>query len=324
MTLPWPAPLVLDRAALDRAITLPAVVEAVHDAYAVLARGESAQPLPMGFDLPGGEVHIKAAQLTPARPVVVKVASGFPGNSAHDRPTGDGALIVLDPTTGAVSAVLLDGGHLTDVRTAAATTVAARALSGGQVRRRLGLLGTGVQADLTLRTLAAVGLLPGEVALWGRTAAAAEQLVSRHESLTDRMYAVGSPREAVIGADLVITTTPSRSAVVEGDWLADDAVVIAIGADSVGKRECDAQVLERAGRIVVDSRAQSTSVGELQHADVDALGGQVVELPQLLAAGTAPAHGIQLCDLTGLGAADAAVAELALRAVAGEIPRRGD
>ncbi len=69
-------------------------------------------------------------------------------------------MLILDQDTGRLRAVLLDHGWLTDVRTAATTTVAVRHLTASRLPRRLAVLGTGVQADLTLSTLAAVELLP--------------------------------------------------------------------------------------------------------------------------------------------------------------------
>lgn len=67
---------------------------------------------------------------------------------------------------------------------------------------------------------------------------------------------------------------------------------------------------------VVDSAAQCTSAGELQHVEVSTLHAPVIELPLLLADGEPGPHsGITGCDLTGLGAADAAVATLAVRAL---------
>jgi len=157
-------PPVLDLTTITRAVTLPDAVTAVEDAFRALAQRTVLQPPPTGLDLPGGEVHVKSAQLGPHQPVVVKIASGFGGNPQRGLPAGDGVIVVLDPDTGQLRAVLLDHGWLTDVRTAAATAVAARHLAGPLPQERLAVLGTGVQADLTLRTLGAVGLLPGEVA----------------------------------------------------------------------------------------------------------------------------------------------------------------
>lgn len=158
------APAVLDVATLASVVTLHAAVDAVERAFRAIAHGRVVQPSPMGFDLANGEIHVKAAQLTPNEPVVVKVASGFTGNLTHGLPAGDGRCVVLDPTTGQLCAVLLDRGWLTDVRTAAVTALAVRCLASHPLRK-LALLGTGMQADLSLQVLSAVCHLPPDGAV---------------------------------------------------------------------------------------------------------------------------------------------------------------
>lgn len=306
------APVVLDLETIQAGVALPAAVQAVEGAFRTLAQGEVTQPPAMGLELPAGEIHVKAAHLGLGHLLVVKIATGFPGNVGQGLPSGDGLMVALDPGTGQVAAVLLDRGWLTDVRTAAATAVAVRHLSSAPAQR-LALMGTGVQAGLTLRVLHAVGLLPPEVAVWGRTPGNAERLVGLQGLADLGLRVVGAARDAVDGADLVITATGARVPVLRGDWLGENALVITVGADSPGKRECDEVVLGRAARIVVDDVGQAGRLGELQHAAEGTMTGRVVELGALLV-GRHAGHsaGITLCDLTGLGVQDAAVAALAL------------
>lgn len=310
--MPATEPQVIDLPALMAAVTLPEAVEAVEQAFRALARhlprNQVRQPSPIGLDLPAGQIHVKSAQLGPDQPVVVKVATGFPGNPAHGLPAGDGAMMVFDPNTGRLTTVLLDRGWLTDVRTAATATIAVRCLS--RPPRRLALLGTGIQADLTLRTLDSVGLLPPDVVVWGRNPVAAQRIADHHVGRTAIQVVTGA-QQAVDGADVVITVTAARQSVLAGAWLAADALVVAVGADSLGKRECDADVLTRSSRIVSDSRDQAIRLGELQHA-VDLDSSPIVELADLVVLPSA-VSGIQLCDLTGVGATDAAVAALAVQ-----------
>lgn len=307
--MPATEPHIISLPALIAAVTLPEAVIAVEQAFRLLARHQVRQPSPIGLDLPAGQIHIKSAQLSPEQPVVVKVATGFPRNPAQGLPAGDGAMMVLDPNTGQLKAVLLDRGWLTDLRTAATTAIAVRTLS--HPSRRLGLLGTGVQADLTLHTLDSVGLLPPDIVIWGRDPVAAQRLADRHADRSAALVAAESVQMAVDGADLVITVTAAREPILAGAWLTANALIIAVGADSPGKRECDADVLTRASRIVTDSRDQAIRLGELQHA-VDPASYPIVELAHLVAQPDV-VSGIQLCDLTGVGAADAAVGALAVQ-----------
>jgi len=304
--------------ALIEAVTLPAAVTAVEEAFRALARRTVVQPPPLGLDLPGGQVHVKSAQLGPHEPVVVKVATGFPRNPERGLPAGDGAMVVLDAQTGQLRAVLLDRGWLTDVRTAAATAVAVRHLTGPPPRRRVAMLGTGVQADLTLRTLAAADLLAPDVVVWGRSPGAAHRLAELHQELAHSVTAAATAADAVAGADVVITVTAARAPILSGAWLAPDALVVAVGADSPGKRECDSDVLTRTTLIVADAKEQALRLGELQHAPAGVLGARIVELAHVVEPSGGSSEtlvGIRLCDLTGVSAADAAIATVALTAI---------
>jgi ornithine cyclodeaminase len=118
---------------------------------------------------------------------VIKVATGFASNTAVGLSTGDGATIVLDPRTGHLQTVLMDRGWLTDVRTAAAVAVACRHLT-RTAPARLAIRGTGVQAELTVRTLDAIGALPPQVAIWGRS----------YDKATRLAHALGSTTREIV------------------------------------------------------------------------------------------------------------------------------
>lgn len=124
-------------------VTLDDAVAVVESAFRAQEHGRIVQPTPMGLDLTGGQVHVKAAQPGSRRPVVIKVATGFPDNTADGLAPGDGVMVVLNPRTGHLQAVLMDRGWLTDVRTAAAVAVAVRHLT-RTTPARLPILGTGV------------------------------------------------------------------------------------------------------------------------------------------------------------------------------------
>ena len=95
---------------------------------------------------PAGEVHIKYGYVRGGSHYVVKVASGFPMNRLHDLPSGNGMMILFELSSGSITAILLDQGHLTDIRTAGAGALASLTL--GVPGARVGIIGTGVQARL--------------------------------------------------------------------------------------------------------------------------------------------------------------------------------
>jgi ornithine cyclodeaminase len=110
-----------------------------------------------------------------------------------------------------------------------------------------------------------------------------------------------------------VTVTPARSPILELDWLSTGATVVAVGSDGPEKQELNPSVLGAAGKVVVDSRSQCLRLGETHHAvSAGALKAEGIhgELGDVLAGLRPGREGEELivCDLTGVGAQDAAMA----------------
>src|SRR6478735_5101206 len=144
------------------------LVGLMEDAFAAFSRGEAVVPAPGELLLtdPPGEVHIKYGYLTGGATYVIKVASGFWNNPARGLSSSDGLLLVFRKDTGELAAVLNDRGRLTDLRTAAAGAVAAKHLALEDVEA-IGVIGTGIQAELQVLALQAVRPCK-TVVVWGR------------------------------------------------------------------------------------------------------------------------------------------------------------
>jgi ornithine cyclodeaminase len=284
-------------------------LEAIRHALIASAAGEAATPTPMSFDFrsPRGEAHIKGAHIESEASWTVKVATGFYENTRRGLPTASGMSLVSSAETGLLQTIILDGGHLTDVRTGAAGSVAADALAPQQVER-IGVIGCGIQARMQLE-YALLSRSPSTVAVYGRNRVAVEEF---REEVRNRFgveaVVAGNPREAVASSQLVFTVTPSETPLVEADWLKPPLAIIAVGSDMPGKNELQPAVLERADVVVADDPAQASRVGELQHSAEAA--ARAEPLGALLERGGSPGAGIAVADLTGLGAEDAAIAAL--------------
>ena len=295
--------------------TEPLALEAVERAFAALASGRARQPPPLSLELPEvrGEVHAKGAALEGAPVFALKVATGFYDNPERGLPTGSGLVLVFDAATGFPLALLADDGYLTELRTGAAGALAVRLLAPERVERAA-VIGTGVQARFQLRAIARVRDL-GEVRAWSPDAAHVRAYCQEMEEESGlSVRPAGSAERAVEGADLVVTVTPARSPVLRAGWLRPDATVVAVGSDGPEKQELEAEVLAGAGKVVTDLREQCARLGELHHAveaglltpdEVHADLGEVV-------LGERPGREgdeLVVCDLTGVGAQDAALAE---------------
>ena len=133
-----------------------------------------------------------------------------------------------------------------------------------------------------------------------------------------RFVAVPSVREAVEGADIVVTVTPSREPLVRAEWLSPGAHVTAVGSDGPDKRELHPDVLKRADRIVADSRSQCLRLGEIHHAVAEGaipesrISCELGEITAGRRPGRVSDLEVTVCDLTGVGVQDVAAASVVL------------
>ena len=309
------------------ALDMTSCIEAVERALTAYSAGRAELPAVIQLDVPehGGEIHIKAGHLHGEPAYAVKIVSGFPANPERGLPANDGIVLVFDAATGAPAALILDRGLITDIRTGAAGGVAARHLA-PERPRAVAMIGTGGQARHQIDALAHVRSFR-EVRVWGRhpgRAAAAVGDIAALPSLPTEcaVTAMPSVRDAVDGADVVITATASREPLLYADWLAPGAHVTALGSDQADKQELDPGVLGGADLVVVDSLTQCLRIGELHHAvDGGAVDPAAVVELGAIAAGTAAGRTredqLTICDLTGVGVQDVAAAGLVLAAAAG-------
>lgn len=314
---------VFDEWSLREAVDDAAALEAMERAFSALAAGEVLTPPPLGLDLDEvhGEVHVKGAYIRGAPCFAFKVATGFYGNVQLGVPTGSGMVLIFDSETGFPLGVLADNGFLTDLRTAAAGALAARHLA-PEGPLRVGVVGAGIQARFQLRLLAGVRDVE-TVRVWSRTTQHAEHCAGTvAETLDAPVETVSTVEDAVAEADLVLTVTPSRTPLLQAGWLADGVTVLAVGSDGPEKRELAPEILASADKVVTDLTEQCLRLGELHHA-VEAglmVAGEVhAELGEIVLGERPGREGDEtiVCDLTGVGVQDAAIAEAAYREMVG-------
>ncbi|MEM1431037.1 MAG: cyclodeaminase [Pseudomonadota bacterium] len=315
---------ILTEADLRQAVPLDlAAIDVVEQAFGALATGDVVMPPVLSMDLPQvhGEVDVKAAYLPGFDGFAIKVSPGFFNNPALGLPSLNGLMILFSATTGLVEALLLDNGYLTDVRTAAAGAVAARHLAPAEVETAV-VFGTGVQARLQVQ--AAHLVRPFSRALvWGRNPEKARACAADLSDALGISVAVAlDPARAVAEAQLVVTTTPSRAPIMREAWAHPGQHITAMGSDQAGKCEIAPELLARADLYVADRISQCVAMGELRAAVEAGLmrPEAQVELGTIVA-GAAPgrvhADQITLCDLTGTGAQDTAIATHALSRAVG-------
>jgi ectoine utilization protein EutC len=295
-------------------------LQAVADGFSRLSLGQASLPPILRIDIPEapGEVDVKTAYIHGLERFAVKVASGFFENPRLGLPSGSGLMLVISARTGFLEAVLLDNGYLTDVRTALAGALAARYLA-PQTVEIAGIIGAGAQARYQARALKLVRDFH-QLLVWARRPQAASDYAAEMSVELGIAVAPAPDAESLVRrSQVVVTTTPARQPVLQAAWLHPGLHITAMGADTEHKQELDPAIFKQAGLIACDERSQCFRLGELHHALQAGILEQdapVVELGEL-ASGQKPGRrdeqAITVCDLTGVGVQDTAIALLALQ-----------
>jgi len=289
------------------------LTNAMQEAFIQYSNGNAIVP-PVGellFDEPKGDVHIKYGYIKNDDYYVLKIASGFYQNPQQGIASSQGLMLLFDQKTGVPKAVLLDQGHLTDIRTAAAGALAAKYFAPKKVTA-IGIIGTGIQARLQLLHLQRHTPCK-TIWVWGRNAENLAKFVAQLPG-EFQVNIASSPRQVASHANLIVTTTPSETALLQTDDIQPGTHITAIGADTAHKQELAAGILKKAAIVVVDSVSQSRSRGEV----FQAVSAGEITLSAVIELGTAIQdpklqrlndQQITLVDLTGVAVQDMMIAK---------------
>ncbi|WP_373533462.1 hypothetical protein [Vampirovibrio sp.] len=259
------------------------------------------------FDQPPGDCHIKYGYIKGETTFSIKVSTGFYENYLTGLPNGNGLTLVFSQNTGALEAILLDEGHLTDLRTAIAGAISAKYLAPKKLTC-IGVVGTGAQARLQLEWLSYVtgcqkamisGRNPERVSRFCQEVAIPLEAVSAQ-----------STSELAQSCELIVCCTASKNPVLFAKDIRPGTHIIAVGADGNGKQELEPEIINRADICTVDSLSQCLLYGDSSYsnrnkADFIEL-GEIIKSPSL---GRTSDSQITLSDLTGVAVQDIQVAQ---------------
>ncbi len=245
-----------------------------------------------------------------------KLVTVFGGNTARGLDTHLASIVLLDPETGALVA-LLDGRYITEARTAAVSAVSSQLLAADGAAS-LAIIGSGVQARSHVEALSLVHRLRS-ITVWSPNAERRRRFAD--EASADApcpVKAVDHAGEAVVGADVIVLVTSSPTPVIESGWVKPGAHVISVGACFPAQREMDPALTARA-RLFVDSRAAAL----VESGDVvmgiregrfgpDHIAGEIGELANGAPGRRSPAD-VTIFKSLGLAVEDVMAADLAYR-----------
>lgn len=244
----------LNESQVKSVLPMSDLIQVMEEAVARFSDGQALQPVRTVLTVGPTRAYfgVMPAYMPNPERLGMKLVTVFNSNEQRGLPSHLATIVLLDPETGALAAVM-DGRYLTEARTAAVSAVSARHLARPDAGR-LAIVGTGVQARSHLEAIAAVRPLE-DARVWSPRPASRDRFVhDMADRLPGRLRAVDRAEDAVRDADLVVLATSSPTPVVESAWVAGGAHVMAIGACRPDQREMDPVLVARA-RVFVDSRA---------------------------------------------------------------------
>jgi alanine dehydrogenase len=323
--------LILTDGEVKGLLSLSEVVGAVESAFKEKGLGRVQMPakIYLYYKKYSGDLRAMPAFLEDLGISAVKIVNVHPNNpTKNGLPTVMAVITLIDPSTGAPIAIM-GGTTITDMRTGAAGGIAAKYLA-RKDSKVVGLVGAGAQARTQLMALLQVYRKLEEVRVWSRTEDTKKKFVTETQQAYKNFIQVipaASVRKAVEGADIVVTTTPSRKPLVTNDMVSAGMHINCIGADAVGKEELDPNILKRA-KIVVDDWAQASHSGEtnvpLSRGIItkDDVWAEIGEIVAGLKPGRQREDEITVFTSTGLAVQDAVTAKIAYsKAIAAKVGR---
>jgi ornithine cyclodeaminase len=295
------------------------LIQAMETALARFSAGDVVQPVRTVLSIGPHDAFfgVMPAYVSEPPQLGAKLVTVFGQNLAKGLPSHLATILLFDPTTGALMAVM-DGRYITEARTAAVSAVSAKALARPDATR-LAILGTGVQARSHLEALVEVRALE-DVRVWSPQGRSRNRFVADMAGkVAVPVRACASAEDAVRDADIVVLVTSSPAPVVDDAWVAAGAHVISVGACRPDQREMAPDLVTR-GRLVVDSRAAAlVEAGDVVQGiregrfDASHVVGELGEVLLGRVAGRRHADEVTIFKSLGMAVEDVAAADLVYR-----------
>ena len=253
--------LILNRGDVEAVLSMREAIDVLERAFRELAEGKATVPTRLGLSVAeaNGVLLAMPAHLTASGALGMKLVTSYPDNPGkYHLPTIQATILYYDHLTGRPLA-LMEGAHITAVRTGAASGLATRYLA-RETSRVVGLIGSGVQAETQLEAVCCVRPVI-KANVYSPTPSRAASFAARMSARLDvDVRPVDEARHAVEGCDIVIAATSAKNPVVKGEWIGAGTHINGVGSHAPEKRELDSDAVRKA-KVVVDSMA-----GALQEA----------------------------------------------------------
>jgi len=227
-------------------------IRAVEEGFAMLGSGDGTVTQPRSrFFLPHGVLHHMAATLPGKGVMGTKTYTSFADATRF--------FIMLYSSESGELLALIEGDKLGQIRTGAATGVAAKYMARPDATK-VALLGAGWQAEAQAEAILAVCPHIHEFQVYSRNFVPRERFCQKMtRKLNIRFTPMDSAEGAVRTTQIIVCATTARDPILFADWLQEGDFVAAVGANRLTAREVDERVIEKANVVVVDDPVQARS-----------------------------------------------------------------
>ena len=315
-----PQLLFLSEAQVAELITIHQVMPLVEEAF--IADGKSLiETFPVisyGIPSASGGWVIKSGAIrateNSTKPMVLglKVGAYWAHNEASGLQNHNATIMLVDADTGLVSTIL-GANVITSLRTAAAGAVSSKWLAKPNPKR-IAIIGAGDQARAQLAAHLCMFPSLTELTMWNRNESRAIRFAADWAGQGPGIHVSPTVEDAVKMADIIVTSTPSKRALVFNGWIKPGAHICAVGSDAPGKQEIETRLVMECS-VFVDKRSQTATIGEMQHplqeglATMDHVKAELSEVCAGARPGRQSDNEITLFDSSGVSFQDLIVAE---------------
>jgi len=220
-------------------------IEVMEKMFRSISNGDASQPLRSVMWLPEkkGLLGMMPGYARNLGVMGIKTITVFFANREAGLPSHQGVVILFDAKHGQ-PLMMFDALEITAIRTAAASGLATKLLS-GENSELLAIIGSGEQAERHLESMMLVRKIK-QVNVWSRNEKNTKWFAEKNSKKYDvEIILKENAEQAVKDADIICTVTSSAEPVVKGEWIAAGTHVNAVGSSTATKRELDTNAILR-------------------------------------------------------------------------------
>ena len=252
--------LVISDKIVRKYLTVEDVIEICEKTWRWYGEGKVVMPNKITTDMSSqgvaGWFNSMPAYIAPMDTAGLKLVGGYDANKELGLPYIKANVILTDPRTGILKAVV-DGDFINDARTGAQPAIMTKMLASST--DVVCFIGTGLMAYYSLLCMSKTVEMK-EIRLCDISEEAMDRFIARFPDAPFKFVKCKTNEEGCRGADVIITVTNANADLVEEPWVKEGGLVMTMGSF----RETSFDVVRKADKIAVDQVGQSLHRGNVK------------------------------------------------------------